>query len=238
MIMPTSTQSGFMCTLARPVLQAMGEHSTLVHLWWQRDVTETHVVQVYVDERLYDVVEDAFEGQTWIVLNRSQAHRIELIAVAERDAWREQAHRLASWRPGVRDIAKVGMLRDERLEVDTVIHVSADGQSLDESLLWPSDAHRGGFGALFGEGGFGVDAVTGVGLGVGELGHGPLGADGFAWHWRHDRFASGMHALTLEPRDRTGRLVSMPIERVVEVEHLASPARAMTLDQAFTLSWQ
>ena len=143
-----------------------------------------------------------------------------------------------SWDPPVRSDAKVVLLRDERLAVDTRIGVRSDGVLMDRGPLWPASEHRGGLGALFGLGEFGHDSVTGPGLGVGELGMGPLGTDGTAWRWRRDDLPPGTHTLELSALERDGQASAPPLTiGDVEIEALPSPARSLRFDPDFKLEW-
>lgn len=236
--MQESAQSDFELTLARPVVQTGGEHPALVHLWWRGGVAAGHVVQVYVDDELYDVAEGVGPRELWLVLDRSAAHRIELLAVPVSEAWRARSVRPGSWQPRVRDAARLAVLRDARLPVDTCLRVSVDGVVVDAGALWPRDVHRAGFGALFGEGGFGFDAVTGPGLGRGELGYGVLGADGTAWRWEKGGLEAGERVIAVEGRDAKGEVVADAVTRAVSMDSLARPVRDPAVDQDFRLRWR
>ncbi|MFW6059380.1 MAG: hypothetical protein ACODAQ_04320 [Phycisphaeraceae bacterium] len=235
--MSVATQDIFELTLARPVTLLAGEHPALVHLWWRCVSPNERLVQVYVDDELYDVTAEPEQREMWLVLDRAEAHRIELLAVPIDQAWRPQPEMLASWQPRVDDVARLTVLRDETLAVDAQVTVRVDGQPMDQAPLWPSDAHRGGFGGLFGEGGFGIDAATGPGLGVGEFGYGPLGADGTAWRWTHRRLEAGMHELSLTAIDHAGQPVADGVSRTVQIDRLAEPVSRIEFENDFTLRW-
>lgn len=235
--MAEPTQSIFELTLARPVVLPEGPHPMLVHLWWRSAADPGRLVQVYVDDELYDVTADAAPRQVWLVLDRTQPHRIELLAVPSNEAWTARPERLTGWQPRVGDAAHVTVLRDEALAVSTRLGVAVDGELRDEAALWPSDAHRGGFGALFGEGGFGFDAITGPGLGMGELGYGTLGADGSAWRWRRGDLEPGEHTLTLEGRDHTAQPTTQSATQSLTIDRLSEPARGLRVEPGFTLEW-
>jgi len=232
--MPTATQAIFELILARPVTIPAGEHPAMVHLWWRAAQQGERLVQVYVDDELYDVTADVMQRELWLLLDRAHTHRIELLAVSTDDPWRAMPEMLNAWQPRVKDTAQVTVLRDETLAVDTRINVQVDDKPLDEGVLWPSEAHRSGFGALFGEGGFGFDAATGPGLGMGELGHGVLGADGAAWRWKRRNLSAGDHTLKLTTKDSTDQ----PTASDVTLDHLPAPARDLQVDADFTLTWQ
>ncbi len=240
--MSTPTQDNFELTLARPVVLPAGHHPTLVHLWWRCTQQDDRLVQVYVNDELYDVTAEPTHRQMWLVLDRTQSQRIELLAVpvdqALTSAWTVQSSKLRAWQPRVNDVAELVVLRDETLPVDARLAVSVDGDEMDSGALWPSETHRGGFGALFGEGAFGADAATGSGLGRGELGYGPLGADGTAWRWRRPDLAEGDHTLAIIGESGDGQAVTDALETSVTIERLPEPAAQIEIDSAFTLQWQ
>ena len=197
-------------------------------------------MQVYVDGQLTDVTADPTQRQAWLLLDHTQTHRIELVAVPFQDIHSPQPHLLANWTPSVISNAKLRIVRDESLPVETRLEVSVDGQLVDRGPMWPADEHRGGFGGLFGLGEFGRDALTGLGLGMGELGMGPLGSEGSAWQWqRGDLSPSPIgHDLTVTAIDHTGRAVAAPI--VIEdlgIDALPEAANTFTIDTDFTLHW-
>ena len=236
--MTTSTQSIFELTLARPVTHAGGEHPALIHLWWRAPQQGDRLVQVYVDDELHDVTSDPAQRQMWLLLDRAHAHRLELLAVPFDQAWNAQTALLNGWHPRVHDVARMAVLLDETLPIDTRLTVQVDGEVYDESELWPSNAHRSGFGALFGEGAFGFDAATGPGLGAGELGYGVLGAGGDAWRWRRSDLATEAHELALTAVDRTGQTAANSETQSVTIDRLAEPAKQLHVSDGFTLNWQ
>lgn len=234
--MLAATQDGFEVTLARPAVHGAGEEAALVHLWWRRS-NDGQLVQVYVDDELADVTVEPGQREMWLLLDRSRAHRIELLAVHPEEVWVARPELLRQWSPRVRDVAKVAVLRDEALAVDARVRVAVDGQVVDEAPMWPSDVHRSGFGGLFGEGGFGVDAATGPGLGAGELGMGALGADGSAWRWRGVGLAEGAHTVSVSAVNANGAAAAVVAEREVVIQPLARPTAGVTVDEDFTLRW-
>ncbi len=235
------TQDGFELTLGRAVMQESGEHDGLVHVWWRDAWVEDRLVQVYVNGELFDVTADPDQRELWLVLDRSQPNRIELLAVPAGSPdlmWNAKPERLMSWNPPIRDVAEAQVLRDESLPIDTRIEVVVDGEAVAAGSLWPGDVARSGFGGLFGLGGFGHDAASGVGLGRGELGFGPLGIDGTAWRWRDDTLAPGPHTVTLTARDAQGQAVSPPLTLApVVVDALPTAATSLTAQPDFTLAW-
>lgn len=237
--MSAATQDVFELVLARPVVTAAGDHGALVHLWWRTtEALGERLVQVYVDGELADVTAEPTQREMWLLIDRAQGRRIELLAVDPAEAWRAQPESLVSWQPSVRSAAALALVRDEALPVDARVGVSVDGVLVDEAVLWAGQDHRGGFGALFGEGGFGIDAATGPGLGNGELGMGALGADGSAWRWRRDDLAIGTHALTVTAHDAGGQEAAPPhVLEDVAVDRLPEPTTTPTIDPDFTLRW-
>lgn len=236
------TQHVFQLVLARPMIGTTGDDPALVHLWWRAPQQGERLVQVYVDDELYDVTAHTQQRAMWLLLNRTQPHRIELLAVdpaAVSDVWQPQPTLLGQWSPPVRDVAAVSVLRDEALPVDAQLAIEVDGQAAANVPLWPGDEPRGGFGALFGQGGFGADAATGPGLGEGELGVGPLGADGTALHWRRPNLPDGERQLALNLLHRDGQpATDAPTHMQRTIERLPEPAAHVQLDPPATLRWQ
>jgi hypothetical protein len=235
------TQTIFDLVLARPIDRPGGEDGLLVHLWWRAPHQGERLVQVYVNDRLYDISLWSEQRAMWLMLDRRRPHRIELLGVSIDDArgvWTPQPEHLQGWSPAVHDIGEVELIRDHTLPVDTWLKVEVDSQVMDEAAVWPADVSRSGFGAVFGEGGFGIDAATGPGLGLGELGRGPLGSDGDAWRWRHAGLSEGEHSLAVRAEDPRGRAVASPLNSTLTIERLPKPGRNVHVDADFTLSWQ
>ncbi len=232
----SATQDVFELVLARPVITEAGEHPRLVHLWWRAPQQGDRVVWVFVDGELADVVWDSEQRELWLSIDRSLPRRIELVAADADDPPR----RLVSscWQPSVQSAALVSLVRDETLPVDTRVAVLDGEQVLDDEPMWADGEHRSGFGALFGQGAFGFDAATGPGLGLGELGVGPLGADNFAWRWRRDDLEDGEHALSLQALSRDGETLDAPLElEPATVERLPQPPANLHMQSNFTLTW-
>lgn len=237
----TITQDVFELVLARPVAARDGEHPALVHLWWSAPEQGGRLVQVYVDGELVEMSQDPSQRELWLMCDRGRDHRIELLAVPvsdTEDIWRDRSELLQGWDPVVKSGLSLAVLRDEALPIDACVSVDVDGELIDRGAMWPAWEHRGGMGALFGLGAFGFDAVTGPGLGVGELGMGPLGTDGTAWRWARHDLDIGQHVVGVSVRDRTGRQLVAPelIDGVV-VESLPAAASSFSIDPDFTLRW-
>ncbi|MEM8737672.1 MAG: hypothetical protein AAGG38_04240 [Planctomycetota bacterium] len=226
--------SVFGLVLGRAVEDRYGEHDGLVHVWW-RLVSEQEVwVRVYIDGVLTEVVTDPGQRDVWLVTDRTRACHVELCAVAVGEtAWSAER-----WDVRERDRVGVVMLRDETFAVDARVRVELAGGVKVESAMWPGDAARSGFGGLFGLGGFGRDAASGLGLGRGELGHGPLGIDGEAWRWRSPALPDGAYAVGVSVRDAAGRRVSAALPPTVKsVENPPEPAESLRVLTDFTLTW-
>jgi len=235
------TQSVFEVVLARPVDRSEGTDAQLVELSWRAPVQGARVVQAYVDGQLHDVTPWSDSRSMWLLLDRRHCHRIELLAVPATEAtdvWMPRPDYLSGWSRSVQDTAALTLVRDQTLPVDTQIEVAVDDNRSDVGALWPRDTARSGFGAVFGEGGFGVDAATGPGLGRGELGVGPLGSDGSRWRWRHTRLSEGEHIVTLTARNHHGEPVANALSRSVTIARLPRPPASVSTDEAFTLHWR
>jgi hypothetical protein len=196
---------------------------------------------VYVQGELYDVALDVTQREMYLNLDRTHTNRIELLAVLEDDpeaVWRPQLDMLDSWSPAVTSTAEVRLVRDEALATDTQVVVSVNGSSLDHGSMWPNDVSRSGFGSLLGMGCFGFDDATGPGLGIGDLGAGSLGADGFAWRWSRGDLGQGAYDIDLTTVNHAGLAVANPLSfQDVTINDLPEPVAGLTLDETFTLSW-
>jgi hypothetical protein len=235
------TQSVFALVLARPVQRRDGMDPAMVHLWWSAPAQGARLVQVYVNRQLYDVALDAAQRTMWLVLDRRRSHAIELLAIDPHDAegvWQPRPAWLQSWSPQVQPVASARLIRDETLPVDTQVRVEIDGTLIDRSPLWPAQVGRSGFGALFGEGGFGVDAATGPGLGQGALGHGPLGSDGTSWQWQRGDLSAAAHQVTFHAEDATGEPVAEALTTDITIDRLPEPAQDLNIDETFKLTWR
>lgn len=237
------TQAVFEWVLARHVQMPTGSeaamHPMVAHIWWRAPGQGNRVVQVYVDGELYDVTISPTQRECWIVTDLTHARRIELLAVAVDDPSGVRKPRpdlLTTWPVSVTSSLSAAVLRHQSLPVDTWLTTSLDEETGEQVALWPAEEHRGGFGVLFGEGAFGHDDATGLGLGEGGLGDGPLGSDGTAWRWTVRELAAGEHALAITPTDAVGR--PMGPGQSISVMAKLPPAPARSLDWTGTeLTW-
>jgi len=239
--MSAPTQTIFEHVLARPVDRPGGVDPKLVHVSWSAPQQGNRLAQVYVNDRLHEVSPWPEARELWLLLDRRRSHRIELLAIDandERGVWRSRADQLAGWSPAVTDVASLAVLRDQKLPVDARFAVTVDGALSDRGAVWPGDVPRSGFGAVFGEGGFGIDAAAGPGLGLGELGYGPLGSDGSAWRWRRADLNEGTHDLTVAAIDGEGQAASSPLTQSITIQRLPQPAADLRVDNDFTLRWE
>ena len=226
-----ATQDVFELVLARPVMTGSGEHPKLVHLWWRAPMQGERLVQVYVNDELYDVILDTSAREMFLVVDRTRKNRIELLAVPADDPqalWRPQPDLLKTWQPAVNSSASVALVRDIDLPIDTQLVLGIDGAAADHGPMWPDTETR----SVPGD-----EDATGLGLGVGGLGAGPLGLDGTAWRWKRDNLAAGEHSVRLDAIDHTGQPVSEPLDFAVMIEHLPDPVTDFTITPGFQLAW-
>jgi len=231
------TQDVFTRVFARPVSSGESLRGSLFHLFWSAPCQGDRVVQVYVDGALYDVTMDAAQRSMILLLPGGVPHRIELLAVPATDAPAHLTDMLLGITPSVDAHAEIALLRDPGAGVGQRVCVDIAGELSNEAPLYGSSDARSGFGSVFGVGGFGFDAATGPGLGLGELGYGPLGADGNAWRWASATLPTGDHTLCLSIKDATGEVVSEPHDVDVEVTRLPLQADGLSLSPSLELSW-
>ena len=235
-----ATQEVFELVLARPVVTAGGEHPRLVHLWWRAPMQGDRLVQVYVDDALYDVTLDTAVRALTLTVDRSLPRRIELLAVAADDVqavWRAQPGLLNSWQPAVRSVAALTVVRIEDLPADTQIVFGVDGEVVDRGPMWPTIATRSGYGEQGGASGGACPEAAGLGLGVGDLGAGRLGYGGTAIRWRREGLDVGVHALSVHATDPAGLDLVLPYTSSFAVQRLASPVKGLSMDTSFGLTW-
>lgn len=233
------TQDVFELVLARPVVLVGGEHDALVHVWWRSPMQGDRLVQVYVDQQLVDVTQDAAQREMWLLVDRHRAHRVELLAVP-RDAgaaMEERRDMLQGWQPPVSCDGEVALVRNATLPVHARLAVNVDDGGLGDAALFPGDEPRGGFGALFGEGGFGRDDAAGFGLGRGQLGFGPLGEDGRAWQARIRSLPQGLHDVTIAAIDEQGIPLGESPVMEMESDELPMIAKDFNINQDAVMMW-
>jgi hypothetical protein len=231
------TQQVFDRVIARPVAPPDPQHGRLVHLAWSAPSQAGRLVQAYVNHQLTAVSASPADREMWLVLDAAAHHEIELLAMYPSDAATPSPKLLAGVDPPTAPSGSVQLLRDVSLPIDARLHATLDGDAPISTPLFPADTPRGGFGAVFGRGGFGYDATPGPGLGVGELGHGPLGVDGDALRWRDDALPAGQHTLQLELRDDAGQPLTPALDTAFTVTRLPDPPRDLTLDTDLKLTW-
>ncbi|MEM6551158.1 MAG: hypothetical protein AAF750_03425 [Planctomycetota bacterium] len=177
--MPTVTQSLFRLVLARPAQTPTGDHPALVHLaWFAADPTlDKCLVGIFIDGQQYATL-PANPNHTWLSLDRTQPHTIELLAVPLDQANQDLRNHLNTWSPPYTLQPTLDLNRDPSAPLNATVSITnGSGQTLAASLIWPPDTPRGGFGSLFGVSPFGLDNAASPGLGRDPLGHGPLDLD-------------------------------------------------------------
>ena len=231
------SQQVFEHVLARPVNAPDGQHGRLVHLAWSAPAQGDRLVQFYVNAELAGVSASPTEREAWLVLDTSVHHQIELLAVDPVDAATPSSQLLAGLDPPTQPMAAVGLLRDMRLPIDAQLSISLDEQIPVSTPLFSIDTPRGGFGAVFGEGGFGYDASTGPGLGLGQLGYGPLGTDGDLLRWQDATLSPGTHTLQLALHDTQGQPAAQLQTLNLTINRLPDPPGALALGGDLQLTW-
>jgi hypothetical protein len=214
----------------------------LARVSWSVDGLAGRSVRIYVDGVLWDVVCDGAVGEAWLMLDGAGARRVELASVAATEAFAGGADstplEVAGWSPGFETSAELAVIRDERLAVESEVRVSVDGVDDGGHRYWDAAESRGGFGGLFGAGGFGWDGGASVGLGLGEFGVYGFGFGGTAWRWRDDGLSEGDHVLGLRVEDGRGvELASLTEEAPASVEALPEAAAGLTVSEEMVLSW-
>lgn len=232
-----ATQQVFDLVLARPVDSPDLQHGRLIHLMWRAPEQGQRLVQFYLNGQLSGSSRSITQREAWLVVDHDQHIQVELIAVSPASATIDLASVLAGIEPATQPTASLTVLRDLSLPVDTTLGVAVDGGVAERvSLFSPADA-RGGFGAVFGEGGFGYDTSTGPGLGLGELGYGPLGSDGDALRWRDATLATGLRTIDLSLNDQAGSPAAQDLELDFAIDRLPAAPGGVALNDELQLTW-
>lgn len=215
-----------------PFLQA-----GLYHLRWRMANQADRLVQAYVDGHLTQVSTDPVQRSMWLTLDASCTHLIELVAVdasGDADPWQPWSNASAG---GCSGFVVLRMIRDARWPQGAVVVVRVDGNEVDRKSVWPASVSRGGFGSLFGVGGFGHDAATGPGLGVAALGHGPLGADTSPLSVQVAGLAPGDHTIELRIQDAAGQWIDQGGYQTTVTVSSQSNIEQLSLDGSGQLVW-
>jgi|GEM_PF-2423665 len=224
--------------IARAVMPPDPQHGQLVHLQWFATLQADRLVQIYANGQLIDHSASSADRDAWLLLPAEEHTQIELLAVAAEYASVPLQGLLAGYDPPTQPVASLALLRDYALPVGTVLCVQSNAQPhADCSPLFSQADARGGFGAVFGEGGFGFEASVGPGLGYGELGYGPLGIDGDALRWREAGLADGPHTLTLSINDSAGNAITTELDIDITIRHLPAPPTNLAFSDDLILSW-
>lgn len=231
-----ATQQVFDLVLVRPVDAPDLQHGRLIHLIWRAPEQGERLVQIYLNGQLSGASRSIIQRETWLVVDHEQHVQIELLAVNPRSATVDLASALMGVEPVTQPAASLTVLRDLSLPVDTTLSIEVD-EGLDRVALFSLGDARGGFGAVFGEGGFGYDASTGPGLSLGELGYGPLGSDGFALRWRDESLPRGTHTVNLLLENQPGHAAAQPLSLDLSVDRLPNSPNEVVLNDELKLTW-
>lgn len=232
-----ATQQVFELALARPVAAPDLQHGRLVHLLWRAPQQGDRLVQFYLNGQLAGSSLSITQRDAWLVLDPDQHVQIELLAVDPASATVDLVSELAGPAPATQPTSALTVLRDLSLPVDSSLSVAVDGDAPERVPLFaPGDA-RGGFGAVFGEGGFGYDTSTGPGLGLGELGFGPLGSGGDALRWRSENLSAGSHTIDLSLQDQAGLPSAQTTSLQATIDRLPDAPTDVALNENLHLTW-
>lgn len=230
------TQAIFERVVVRAVTSPDLQQGRLIHVLWVAPNQGDRLVQLYCNGQLVSVSASTGEREAWLLLDPSTHHEVELLAVDPSDAAVDGSHLLSGNEASTRTAAELALLRDYDLPIDSVLTVeSASAGVIDPTPLFSRDKPRGGFGAVFGQGGFGYDASTGPGLGIGELGFGPLGVDGIALRWRNDALPTGDYSIDLSLDSDAGQAFGDSISRAIT--RLPDPPGNVSLSSDLKLTW-
>lgn len=230
--MSEPTSDVFEIVLARSVVGRPWE----VWVSWSAPQQGDRLVQAYVDQEWVAVTGDASDRELWLTIDASRRRTLELLAVPRAMAGEPLAWRLPSREAGLRHAVTARVLRDEAWPPGSMLHWQADGGRKRHEPVWPAGRHRGGFGGLFGLGAFGFDHATGPGLGRGELGWGPLGADAESLTLIERDLPAGPASLSLRLTDGAGVALAAMQRDPAALARPPQPAGDLSFDGT-TLTW-
>lgn len=235
------TQENFDWTIAFSLIKGNAPHQWLVYFAWRMNGSADHLVQVYVNDRLYDVTIHPGQRELWLTLDRSREHRIELLAlpIAEAlDPWLSHHGLLMTWQPQVGDHPALAVVRDEALPIDATFTVEVAGHT-ETRAVWTARDARSGHGAVFGIGGFGYDNSTHPDFEFEDDGSTQTAIEPqVPWRWSDDSLPAGDHTLQVLASDEHGLPVSTPL--VVDpfhVDRLPTPAKNLAVTSDNRLTW-
>lgn len=231
------TQQVFERVLARTVAAPDLQHARLVHVVWTAPMQGAKLVQFYANGQWVGVSASPAQREAWLILEAGVHHQIELLAVSEKHAATSSQKWLAGVDPLTQPAASARIMRGMTLPVDAWLGVIVDDEPVGATPLFSADTARGGFGAVFGEGGFGYDATPGPGLGMGQLGYGPLGIDADALDWRDPKLTNGPHAVRFTLQDPESSAIANDLERNFTISRLPEPPGHVALGSDLTLTW-
>ncbi|MGB0766421.1 MAG: hypothetical protein ACPGYV_01785 [Phycisphaeraceae bacterium] len=232
------TQAVFERCVARHAVSPGPHRGRLVHVMWSAPRQGDRLVQLYVDGQLAATTRTTSQREAWLMIEPIGQTAIELLAVPPHCSARAMPERLAGVDPALLTSIDLSLLRDVGLPIGSRVAIRVDDDpSEDRKALFAPGDPRGGFGAVFAEGGFGYDASTGPGLGLGDLGFGPLGTDGRALRWTHRTLRAETHAIRVSLTDADGQPAANDLVFDADIDRLPASPTGVTLDDDFTLSW-
>lgn len=202
---------------ATPAFAGRHEDPHLVFLEWADPALAGHALQVYVDDQLACLHLDAAQSSTWLRIDRSQSRRLSALLVPNdepADLQRATPQRLEPDDPPYPATANLLIARSPAAPDDASLEVRRQPDlPPDTAPLWPGHLGRPGFGGLFGIDDHGFDHATGPGLGRGQLGMGPLGADGVAAQWHDPLAPQGTYTVQVATPTSANASIDLTVER-------------------------
>jgi hypothetical protein len=197
--------------------------------------------QVYVNGRFGGATVDA-QQRRLVVHGPSSfqaAVRVEVIAVAPRDAQVDFADRLAPPAPGSGRV-RLTLLRSQALPGEARANFYLDHGTGDIDYrrplnispvpIWACPQDKAGFGtAQFGTGDFGYDSAAAVGFGKGSFGRGQFGLDADTLEWTSPVLPLGRYRFGVRLVDRWGKESPAGETQAVCVIPAARPAARLDL---------
>lgn len=204
-------------TDATPAFAGEHEHPNLVRVTWQDDNLQDHAAHIYLDGELIHITPNAQDRATWARIERDVPRRVQVLLVPNddpADLARPRPERLPQENPPYQGPPTAIILRSPAAAPHAQAQVTSDsGTTPDFAELWPGRLSRPGFGGVFGEDEFGYDHAVGPGLGRGDLGFGPLGADAHALRYRDPLAPDGQSTLSIAVPPGAPATLNAPTQR-------------------------
>ena len=213
----------------------------LIHLRWTTPEAPNNITQIYINRELVAVSEWPLQNELFLYYEEKNDLKFEVIHLNSKKIehrYQNMKNYLNGWTQQYHKSRDYHLIRDEVFPAGTIIRLLNNESLVDRNELWRSTDHRGGFGSLFGEGLFGEDQATGIGLGRGQLGSGKLGVDGESLTL-FTKLKTGSNLLQAMATDGNNNTLGSPIEiEDVLIREFPNPVINISISSDYALNWE